>query len=134
MTRRYVEAVEGPKYLTIADELAEEIRTGVLAPGELVPSETALMERYGVASGTVRRAMAELRTRGVVETRHGAGSFVKAALLEGSVPLSPDLLDQLREKHGLTREGFKRAMQSAEVSITEADSGEYALTYRIPLS
>ncbi|MEU4492613.1 GntR family transcriptional regulator [Streptomyces sp. NPDC023998] len=88
MTRRYLEAVEGPKYATIADELAEEIRAGVLAPGELVPSETALMERYGVASGTVRRAMAELRTRGVIETRHGAGSFVRrAALLEGSLPL-----------------------------------------------
>ncbi|WP_406305787.1 GntR family transcriptional regulator [Streptomyces sp. NBC_00885] len=126
--------MEGPKYLKIADDLAEEIRTGALGPGELVPSETALMERYGVSSGTVRRAMAELRTRGTIETRHGAGSFVRSALLEGSVPLSPDLLNQLREKHGLTREGFKRAMQSAELSITEADSGEYALTYRIPLS
>ncbi|MFF3453258.1 GntR family transcriptional regulator [Streptomyces sp. NPDC002730] len=126
--------MEGPKYLKIADDIAETIGAGALAPGEPVPSETALMDRYGVAVGTVRHAMAELRTRGLIETRHGAGSFVKSALLEGSVPLSPDLLDQLREKHGLTREGFKRAMQSAEVSITEADSGEYALTYRIPLS
>ncbi|MDT0454030.1 GntR family transcriptional regulator [Streptomyces hesseae] len=66
-----------PRYLQIADDLADQIRAGVLAPGSRVPSESTVMERYGVSQGTVRKAVAELRTAGLVETHHGRGSFVR---------------------------------------------------------
>ncbi|MBT2383671.1 GntR family transcriptional regulator [Streptomyces sp. ISL-11] len=66
-----------PRYLQIADDLVEQIRLGALAPGTQVPSESDIMERYGVSQGTVRKAIAELRTAGLVETHHGRGSYVK---------------------------------------------------------
>ncbi|MEU5052467.1 GntR family transcriptional regulator [Streptomyces sp. NPDC021096] len=66
-----------PRYLRIADDLAEQIRVGALAPGAQMPSESEVMERYGVSQGTVRRAIAELRTAGLVDTHHGRGSYVK---------------------------------------------------------
>lgn len=55
----------------------QQIRAGVLKPGDLVPSESELVERYGVAGGTIRKAMVEVRASGLVETRHGKGSIVK---------------------------------------------------------
>lgn len=66
-----------PKYLQIAEGLAQQIREGVLAPGEQVPSEADVIKQYGGSVGTVRKAIAELRTSGLVETHHGRGSFVK---------------------------------------------------------
>lgn len=66
-----------PRYLQIADDLAEQIRARALAPGSLLPSESVLMERYGVSVGTVRKAVSELRTRDLVVTHHGRGSYVK---------------------------------------------------------
>ncbi|MEU4212753.1 GntR family transcriptional regulator [Streptomyces sp. NPDC026206] len=66
-----------PRYLQIAGDLAEQIRVGVLGPGVQMPSESEVMERYGVSQGTVRKAIAELRTAGLVDTHHGRGSYVK---------------------------------------------------------
>ncbi|GFM98293.1 hypothetical protein Sfulv_31040 [Streptomyces fulvorobeus] len=43
----------------------------------MVPSESELVDRYGVSGGTIRKAMVEVRASGLVETRHGKGSIVK---------------------------------------------------------
>ncbi|MFL1446748.1 GntR family transcriptional regulator, partial [Nocardiopsis protaetiae] len=67
-----------PRYLQIADDIEEQIRAGRLAPAQEIPSETTLMQRYGVSSGTVRKAVAQLRTSGLVDTYQGKGSFVKS--------------------------------------------------------
>jgi len=61
----------------IADEIVEQIRAGLLKAGDMVPSESELIERYGVSGGTIRKAMVEVRASGLVDTRHGKGSFVK---------------------------------------------------------
>ncbi|MET8130118.1 GntR family transcriptional regulator [Streptomyces sp. NPDC005065] len=67
-----------PRYVQIADEIVQQIRVGVLKPGDMVPSESELVDRYGVSGGTIRKAMVEVRASGLVETRHGKGSLVKA--------------------------------------------------------
>ncbi|MEC3996766.1 GntR family transcriptional regulator [Actinacidiphila sp. DG2A-62] len=66
-----------PMYRQVAERLADEIAQGVYAPGKVLPSETQLMERYGVSRPTVRAAVAELRNLGLVESQHGKGSFVR---------------------------------------------------------
>ncbi|MFD5097883.1 GntR family transcriptional regulator [Streptomyces albidochromogenes] len=66
-----------PRYVQIADEIVQQIRAGLLKPGEMVPSESELVERYGVSGGTIRKAMVEVRASGLVDTRHGKGSMVK---------------------------------------------------------
>ncbi|MCO6694757.1 GntR family transcriptional regulator, partial [Streptomyces sp. Vc17.3-30] len=39
----------GPRYVQIADEIVQQIRAGVLKPGDMVPSESELVDRYGVS-------------------------------------------------------------------------------------
>ena len=69
-----------PQYRTMAAELRALIESGELAPGDALPSESALAERYGVARGTVRHALAELEGAGLVESIHGKGRFVRESL------------------------------------------------------
>lgn len=65
-----------PLYQQVADLLAGQIERGELEPGQPLPSETSLVQTYGVARGTVRRAVAELRERGLVITAPQRGSYV----------------------------------------------------------
>lgn len=65
-------------YVRVAGDIAARIASGELAAGARLRSERDLAEFYGVAYGTVRRAMAMLRDRGLIETIHGRGTFVSA--------------------------------------------------------
>lgn len=69
------------RYEQIADHLVEDVRVGRLAPGGRLPGERELAQRLGVGRASVREALGHLQVRGVVETRHGAGSFVAADAL-----------------------------------------------------
>jgi DNA-binding FadR family transcriptional regulator len=63
-----------PVYRQIADSLRGAIERGELAPGDRLPSESQLMERFGVAQGTVRNALGQLRGEGLVIAEHGRPS------------------------------------------------------------
>src|SRR5438067_11718550 len=65
-----------PLYKQIAGDLQETIRSRELVPGAKLPSETELIERYGVARTTVRLAIRQLLAAGLVYTSHGRGTFV----------------------------------------------------------
>jgi GntR family transcriptional regulator len=66
----------GAIYQRIADDLLQRISDGEFPPGSRLPTEQQLMDHYSASSTTVRQAVKALATAGVVETRHGAGSFV----------------------------------------------------------
>jgi DNA-binding GntR family transcriptional regulator len=68
---------KAPKYQRIASELRAQIRTGEYSPGSRLPAETALMERFGVSLPTLRQAIGLLRAEGLLESRHGIGTFVR---------------------------------------------------------
>ncbi len=63
-------------YERIAERLASEISSGSPAAGERLPSERELARRLGVGRSSVREAIAVLQLRGILETRHGSGSYV----------------------------------------------------------
>ncbi|MEJ5269674.1 MAG: GntR family transcriptional regulator [Hydrogenophilus sp.] len=62
-------------YSQIAKLLKEEIAS-FCSPGECLPSENELAERFGVNRHTIRRAIDDLIASGLVERRHGKGTFV----------------------------------------------------------
>jgi DNA-binding GntR family transcriptional regulator len=68
-----------PQYRKIAAILRADIAAGTLRPGDALPSEATLTERYGVARGTARQALAELEGAGLIESVHGKGRYVRQA-------------------------------------------------------
>jgi DNA-binding LacI/PurR family transcriptional regulator len=66
----------GPKYIWIKNTIADRIRSEHLAPGEQVPSISEIMEQFNVSKVTAVRALAELEVEGVVQRKHGRGTFV----------------------------------------------------------
>lgn len=63
-------------YMQVADQVEAEIRSGELPVGARLPNERDMGAQYGVAPGTARRAVAELRERGLVATLPNKGTFV----------------------------------------------------------
>jgi len=61
----------------IADDFEQAILVGKHENGSKLPAENEIATRYGVNRHTVRRAMAELAARGLVQTERGSGTFVK---------------------------------------------------------
>lgn len=64
------------RYGTLALALRDRILQGEWAPGEGIPAESALALSYGVALGTIRQALSLLVEDGVLQRRHGKGTFV----------------------------------------------------------
>ncbi|WP_328475097.1 GntR family transcriptional regulator [Actinoplanes sp. NBC_00393] len=71
-------AAGGPAYRRVADALREGIRNGELAPGSRLASLPKLGQEFDVSPDVARQALAVLRAEGLVETRQGAGAFVRA--------------------------------------------------------
>jgi GntR family transcriptional regulator len=73
-------------YLQIADDIVRRIGEGEWTIK--LPTERAFAEEYETAYATARRAMEELRQRGVIVTVHGRGTFLAAALPENATSQS----------------------------------------------
>jgi GntR family transcriptional regulator len=65
-----------PLYIQGADYVTAQVASGKLAKGARLPSERDLADQWGIAYQTVRRAMKELRERGLVASVIGKGTFV----------------------------------------------------------
>jgi len=67
-----------PAYRAISDSIRADILAQRLVPGDRLPVETELAERFGVSRSTVREALRELTSQSLVETTRGAtgGTFV----------------------------------------------------------
>jgi len=67
-----------PLYKGVKRELIESVRRGDWNPGDVIPSETRLSERFEVSMGTVRKAVDELSAEGFLIRQQGRGTFVAA--------------------------------------------------------
>lgn len=65
-----------PLYEQIRQLIVAALAEGEWRPGDALPSEAALAERFHASSGTVRRALDELTAANLVERRQGRGTFV----------------------------------------------------------
>lgn len=66
-----------PLWKSIADAVTEDIAQGRYAPGDQLPTEAQLSARFGVNRHTIRRALSEMAEHGLVQSRRGAGVFVR---------------------------------------------------------
>ncbi|CAM3373807.1 GntR family transcriptional regulator [Polaromonas hydrogenivorans] len=68
------------RYGWLASSLRARITQGEWIPGTALPPEALLAKEHGVALGTLRQALALLVAEGLLERRHGRGTFVRAGL------------------------------------------------------
>ena len=67
-----------PIYVQITELLVRDIAAGRLIDGEKLPPERDMAEELGIAVGTLRKALAELQNRGLLERVQGSGNYVRA--------------------------------------------------------
>jgi DNA-binding transcriptional MocR family regulator len=84
-----------PRYLAIADAIAEDIRNGKLAPSDRLPPQRSLARHLDIDFTTVARGYVEAKRRGLIESRVGHGTFVRAATKRRHGPMArhPEIVD-----------------------------------------
>lgn len=106
---RALDGVRQPLYVSLARALMQEIDSGRYAVGSLLPTEDALSLRHGVSRHTVRQALRELKEEGVIWSRPGVGTKVRARSTGGrffsGINTVADLLQfvEATEMHVLSR-------------------------------
>jgi GntR family transcriptional regulator len=73
------------RYFTVADELRAALASGAYPPGRLLPSESELAATHAVSRVTVRKALGQLKTEGLVDSRQGFGWYAIAVPLRQSL-------------------------------------------------
>src|ERR1700757_4493461 len=70
----------GAVYLRVLEDLRDQIRGGLLAPGDRVPSRNAIIAKYGVGETAAKHALQVLAAEGLIEAQAGSGSYVRRIL------------------------------------------------------
>jgi GntR family transcriptional repressor for pyruvate dehydrogenase complex len=87
------------------------IESGSLRPGDRLPAERDLAVEIGVSRPTVRAGLRALAAMGVVQSRHGSGTYIP----QGPPILGSEPLSFLAALHGFTREEMFEARRILEV-------------------
>src|ERR1700726_2945649 len=84
-----------PHYLAIADAIAADIAAGSLAVGDRLPPQRKLAKRLDIDFTTVARGYVEAQKRGLIESRVGRGTFVRATARRRHGPMArhPEIVD-----------------------------------------
>ena len=113
-----------PRWQTIAAALRDDILAGRVAPGERLPNEQALSQRFGVHRHTLRQAMQALAREGHVHVQHGRGTFVRELVLDYA------LQRRTRLSENLARVGETARRELLSHTLTTAR--EWAEALRVP--
>lgn len=115
----------------VYSQLLDMITNGQYKPNDKIPSENELKEILNASRGTIRTALSKLRALGILETRHGGGSFVRA--IDSNVYMHMMIPSILWEKNSLSdiiwlRKAIEvQAAYCAAVNATESDAKQLLL-------
>ena len=101
-----------PIYEQIKTQIIALINTGVLAPGDKLPSLRALASDLSLNFNTIKKVFAQLEADGVIESRPGAGFFVTASAVENK-----NVLAKAEEELKLTLSRVRDAGLSEESAL-----------------
>jgi GntR family transcriptional regulator len=93
--------------------LRDRIVRGIWPPGSALPTEEALCQQFSVSRITVRRALDDLKSQGLVDRRHGLGTFVLSNVAPPAPRATLSFVDTLR-KHA----------EETQVRVIEVQQGE----------
>jgi GntR family transcriptional regulator len=112
-------------YARVESVLAAEIADGSLKPGDQLPTEDSLIARFEVSRITVRRAIQNLVSRGLVEIQRGRGTFVAAPKITQELT---ELTGFVEDMQTLGRKPTAHLMGKKIVAADETVAHELALT------
>ncbi len=116
-----------PIYYQLAKILERDIYEGKLKPGETLPPEHEIAEKYEISRMTVRRAISELITAGMVYAQKGKGTFVAKPKLDV-------VIFELKDFHEeIIKRGMKPNVKLLSVKIVRANQ-EIAKKLEVPLN
>ncbi len=119
-----------PIWKAIADALRSDLAEGRYSPGDKLPTEAALAERFGVNRHTVRHGVSALVDEGLIRTRRGAGAFVAATPTDYPIGKRVRFHDNLIAA-GRTPE--KRVLQIEDRAATEGEAKALAIATGDPV-
>jgi GntR family transcriptional regulator len=102
-----------PAWAQAAQHLRRQIETGRLSSGERLPSEVELADAFQLSRLTVRRALGELSSEGLIERRQGIGTFV----VPRKVAVQHDLSLSSSWRQRFLEEGHKSSSELLEASL-----------------
>lgn len=114
----------------IAEALRGDLAEGRYNPGDKLPTEAALSDRFGVNRHTVRHGISALVEEGLIRTRRGAGAFVAAT------PTDYPLGKRVRFHENLIAAGRtpeKRVLQVEDRAATEGEARALAVASGDPV-
>lgn len=97
---------------TLQERIVAYIHDQRLAPGAVLPTEPQLMDLLGASRNSVREAIRALQALGIVEIRHGFGTFVGKASLDA---LTPSLSFRIRSRIGHDLNALRDLVQVREL-------------------
>ncbi len=111
-----------PRYSIIARQLASDIEQGKITVGQMLPTESELTRDFGASRHTVRSAIKQLQTLGLVATRRGRGTeVISAKPLQSRVGFSFDNLNDFLVIAELTKlTGMSKTHDRVSAQIAEA--------------
>src|SRR5438046_248644 len=93
---------------TVAERIADTLKTAIvkgrLKPGEALPSERDLAEKYSVNRSSIREAVKRLQAWGLVQVRHGGATRVRDFLMNAGVDVLPMLVEVGKVEPGILRD------------------------------
>ncbi|MCW2986887.1 MAG: FadR family transcriptional regulator [Conexibacter sp.] len=104
----------------VAEQLLEVITSGVLAPGQRLPTEAILAAEFGVSRATVREALRLLSAQGLVRTAKGTGggSYVNVPTVDGVSEIVSSNLGLMSASAELSLDDFLEARELLELPAT----------------
>ena len=106
-------------YEQIVQQIEESIVKGDLKPGDQLPAERDLAQRFGVSRTAVREAVKALREKGLVEAYSGRGTFITDGTTQ-AVRQSLDLMVKIGQPEGSTHLAEVRAILEPEIAMLAA--------------
>jgi GntR family transcriptional regulator len=115
-------APQGPLYETVKRRVSERILLGEWPPGKVIPGENKLAMEYGVAVGTIRRAMADLVQEGMLARRRKTGTVVTGRTPQHSLRL----FFQYFRLHGVDGSLQRSRVRDPRAVVVPAEAGTAA--------
>jgi GntR family transcriptional regulator len=103
-----------PLYVRLREAIRERIAAGEWKPGDLIPSETKLLDTFPVSRATIRQALLELVREGLLLRKQGRGTFVATRKIAERLPQLASFSEEMR------RGGLRASTRSVKVEVGPA--------------